>query len=72
MNHRHIESFLLRLVVADSSSANPETWRGRIQHVGSGYERQFEHLHDIVLFIREHVDGDSAMFISCDELMSAE
>ncbi len=72
MSHRRIESFLLRLVVADRGSLNPEAWRGRIQHVGSGCERQFEQLHDVVLFIREHVDGDTALFISRDEPLSAE
>jgi hypothetical protein len=53
MRTRRIESFLLRLVVEDQNSAETDAWRGRIQHVGSGYERQFEHLQDIIAFIRE-------------------
>jgi len=72
MNHRRIESFLLRLVVADRSSVNPETWRGRIQHVGSGYERQFEQLEDMVTFISEHLDADLSTLMLGDESMSAE
>jgi len=53
MATRRIESFLLRLVVEDHNSAKTDVWRGRIQHVGSGYERQFDQLQDIIAFIRE-------------------
>ena len=60
MSRRRIESFLLRLVVEDLDGADPEAWRGRIQHIGSGYERQFDHIKDILSFIREHLEvGDS-------------
>lgn len=58
MSHRRIQSFLLRLVVENRDDADPEVWRGRIQHVGSGYERQFERLQEILTFIREHMDTD--------------
>jgi len=72
MNQRRIEAFLLRLVVVDQGSVNTESWRGRIQHVGSGYERQFDQLHDLIMFIREHMDADAALFIGSDEPISAE
>ena len=54
MSNRRVESFLLRLVVQDDE-ATAEGWRGRIQHVSSGYERQFEHLQDMIAFISEQL-----------------
>jgi hypothetical protein len=47
MSTRRIESFLLRLVVNEPYSADTGDWRGRIQHIGSGYEHQFERLEDL-------------------------
>ncbi len=55
MSARRIESFLLRLVVQDDGSANPEHWRGRIQHVTTGNEQQIEQLQDVVAFITLHL-----------------
>jgi hypothetical protein len=70
MSNRRIESFLLRLVVEDQDSVDTEAWRGRIQHVGSGYERQFERLQDIVAFIREHFPAAHVLSVSDDETVS--
>ena len=53
MSTRRIESFLLRLVVNEPYSPDTGDWRGRIQHIGSGHERQFERLEDIVAFIAQ-------------------
>jgi hypothetical protein len=53
MSNRRIESFLLRVVVQDGESAPPDTWRGRIQHVGSGDERNFQRIEDVIAFIHE-------------------
>lgn len=72
MNQRRIESFLLRLVVTDRNSATPEAWQGRIQHVGSGYERQIQQLSDLVMFIREHVDADARLMLVSEERLSVE
>jgi len=58
MSTRRVESFLLRLVAYEGDNMDPEHWRGRIQHVGSGYECQFEQLQEIVNFIREHTAGE--------------
>lgn len=55
MSARRIESFLLRLVVQDDGSANPEHWRGRIHHVTTGSEQQIEQLQDVVAFITLHL-----------------
>jgi hypothetical protein len=59
MSGRRIESFLLRLVVNETQGMELEIgdWRGRIQHIGSGHERYFEHLEDIVAFINEQFSG---------------
>jgi hypothetical protein len=72
MNQRRIEAFLLRLVVVDQGGVHTERWCGRIQHVGSGYERQFDQLHDLITFIQEHVDADATLLIGSDEPQTAE
>lgn len=53
MSSRRVESFLLRLVVQDADDLKPETWHGRVQHVMTGSECQFDELEDLVSFIRE-------------------
>lgn len=57
MNRRRIESFVLRLVVEEQGSVSLESCHGRIQHVGSRYERQFDQLEDVVVFIREYLQS---------------
>ena len=67
MSSRRIESFLLRLVVEDQNNADTEAWRGRIQHVGSGHERQFDRLQDIVAFIREQFPAGQVLLLADDD-----
>jgi len=56
MNVRRVESFLLRVVVQEEApDTHPTAWRGRIQHVITGNERQFEQLQDMLAFIAAHV-----------------
>jgi hypothetical protein len=62
MNVLRVESFLLRVVVQEEG---PDThtlaWRGRIQHVTTGNERQFEQLQDVLAFIAAHVGQDEGV-----------
>jgi hypothetical protein len=67
MSTRRIESFLLRLVLDDQDGANTEAWRGRIQHIGSGHERQFERLQDIIVFINELFGASRMRWLRDDE-----
>lgn len=62
MNQRRIESFLLRIVVEDRPGCPPGEWRGRVQHVGSGIEEQFEDLHDLLRFVGAQVSLDESAF----------
>jgi hypothetical protein len=71
MSNRRVESFLLRLVVEDDE-VSVESWRGRIQHVSSGYERQFEHLQDLLTFINEQLVSNHAADGGYDEQVVAE
>jgi hypothetical protein len=67
MSTRRIESFLLRLVVDEPNSEDMDEWRGRIQHIGSGYERQFERLEDVVAFITQQFANDCTRSLGDDE-----
>jgi hypothetical protein len=67
MGSRRIESFLLRLVVNETRDVDVDPWRGRIQHIGSGHERYFEHLEDIVAFINEQFADGYILFRSDEE-----
>jgi hypothetical protein len=67
MSTRRIESFLLRLVVNEPYSADTGDWRGRIQHIGSGYEHQFERLEDLVAFINQQFAGDCTRSLGDDD-----
>lgn len=58
MSHRRIESFLLRIIVEDQHTLDPDAWHGRIQHVGSGCERRFDHLLDMITFICDQLATD--------------
>lgn len=53
MRTRRVELFLLRLIVQEADDLKPETWHGRVQHVTTGSECQFDELEDLVSFIRE-------------------
>ena len=68
MSSRRVESFLLRLVVHESTTPDAQAWQGRVHHVGSGSERQFERLSDLIAFIGEQIYGDSSLVITCEEV----
>jgi len=72
MSHRRVESFLLRLVVRDNEESSTDAWRGRVQHISSGCERQFEHMQDLIDFIGEQLMSEQSLLIVCDEHLSAE
>ncbi len=55
MATRRVESFLLRIVVSEDHPSIPERWRGRIQHIATGAERQVDELAQIVAFINSHL-----------------
>lgn len=67
MSQRRTESFLLRLVV-QGDSIDPDMWHGRVQHVGSGDERMFRTLHEVVAFIRGRCEQQRPRDTSLDEL----
>jgi hypothetical protein len=67
MSTRRIESFLLRLVVEEPYGTDTDDWRGRIQHIGSGHERQFERLEDIVAFICQQFASEHIRLMRDDE-----
>ena len=71
MSNRRVESFLLRLVVQDDE-VNAEGWHGRIQHVSSGYERQFERLQDMIAFISDQLVVAGSSDAGYDEQAVAE
>lgn len=54
MSSRRVEAFLLKLVV-DPEEAASSQWRGRVQHIGSGDEQLFQHVEDLLTFIRDQV-----------------
>jgi len=66
MTTRRIESFLLRLVIETHDDAESDAWRGRVQHVASGTERQFEHLQDLIACINAQF-GDAQILLSRDD-----
>ena len=72
MSNRRVESFLLRLVIHDSEVPPADAWRGRIQHISSGCERQFERMQDLIDFIGEQLVHEQSMLIVCDDKLSAE
>ncbi|MGQ9927600.1 MAG: hypothetical protein ACUVS4_12120 [Chloroflexaceae bacterium] len=55
MATRRVESFLLRIVVSRDHPSVPERWRGRIQHIATGAERQIDELAQVVAFINTHL-----------------
>ena len=72
MSNRRVESFLLRLVVHENQAQAADTWRGRVQHISSGHERQFERMQDLVDFIGEQIAKDQSMLIICEDRLGAE
>jgi hypothetical protein len=72
MSNRRVESFLLRLVVQKNEGQAAGAWRGRVQHVSSGYERQFDRLQDLIDFIGEQLLNDQSLLFVCDEQLNPE
>ena len=72
MSNRRVESFLLRVVVRDSEEVPADAWRGRIQHISSGCERQFERMQDLIDFIGEQIAHEQSLLIVCDDKLGAE
>jgi len=66
MSSRRVESFLVRLVV-EGGDAPERSWRGRIQHVRSGGEQQFEHIQDMLAFISDRVMRNGSHRIACEQ-----
>ena len=59
MSSRRVESFVLRVVVQhDVENVGVEAWRGRIQHIATGSEQQFDQFQDILAFIAEHLEDE--------------
>lgn len=59
MSNRRVEAFLLRLVVDEHCPASAG-WRGRIQHVASGSECQFDQVQEALAFIDRLVQRHAA------------
>lgn len=60
MSIRRVESFVLRVVVQeDTVNEGFEAWRGRIQHITTGSERQFDQFQDMLAFIAKHLERDN-------------
>jgi len=72
MSNRRVESFLLRLVVHDSDMSSADAWHGRIQHISSGCEHQFERMQDLIDFISEQLGQEQPLLIVSDDQLSAE
>lgn len=55
MATRRVESFLVRIVVADNGDSTSPRWHGRIQHVGTGLESRIDQLDELLAFITTHL-----------------
>jgi len=71
MSNRRVESFLLRLVV-EAGDAPDRAWRGRIQHVGSGGEQQFERMQDMLAFISNQLPHNQSKPLAADPSLNAD
>jgi len=72
MSNRRVESFLLRLVVHAGDVPSADAWHGRIQHISSGYEQQFERMQNLLDFIGEQLRQEQPLLIVSDDQLSAE
>jgi hypothetical protein len=71
MTTRRVESFLLRIVVPEDKAQSPERWRGRIQHVTTGFEQQIDELAEAISFITAHLGAGSDITIEVEEIAPA-
>jgi hypothetical protein len=53
--------------VNEPYNTDTDDWRGRIQHIGSGHEHQFERLEDLVAFITQQFAGNCTRSLGDDE-----
>lgn len=70
MNHRHIESFLLKIVIEDQSTDLSPDVRGRVQHIGTGQAYQFNHMQDLVTYLQQQFGNDKISVQSNPQLPS--
>ena len=54
MGNRRVESFVVRIVVR-GDAASEDGWGGRIQHIATGDECQFNQLEDLLSFMSLHL-----------------
>ena len=71
MSSRRVESFLVRLVV-EGSDAPDGAWRGRIQHVSSGGEQQFERIQDMLAFISNQLMHDQPRLLAFEQPLNPD
>jgi hypothetical protein len=71
MSSRRVESFLVRLVVEGGDAPDP-AWRGRIQHVSSGGEQQFERIQEMLAFISNQLIHDQSKVLAFEQLLNAD
>lgn len=71
MNHRHIESFLLKIVIEDQSTDLSPDVRGRVQHIGTGHAYQFNHVQDLVTYLQQQFNSDRAVTQTNQQLPSS-
>lgn len=63
MNNRRVESFVIRVVVRENGPLTADGWCGRIQHITTGDECQFNQINDVLAFMSSHmheVAGDTS------------
>ncbi len=66
MATRRVESFLLRIVVAENEHPESQQVHGRIQHIGTGFESRIEQLEEVLAFIASHLRATAATPADCD------
>jgi hypothetical protein len=71
MSNRRVESFLVRLVV-EGGVAPDRAWRGRIQHVSSGVEQQFERIQDMLAFISDQLVQNQTQLLAFEQPLNAD
>ena len=71
MNHRHIESFLLKIVIEDQSTELSPDVRGRVQHIGTGQAYQFNHVQDLVTYLQQQFGSDKTTMQPNQQLPSS-
>jgi len=71
MSNRRVESFLVRLVV-EGGDAPDRAWRGRIQHVSSGGEQQFERIQEMLAFISDQLVQNQTQLLAFEQRLNAD